>query len=292
MKRALIMLGLLTAGAVLATMGTPDRRVELASVFDFWHDVLRDADQVTLKATRVSDAEEMKLGNDLAQSLLRSYTEDPALSAYVGDVASRLVPGVTRKGIQYHFHVIDSLGINAFALPGGQIFVLRGLLNFVQSEAELASVVGHEISHVDLRHCIEHYQYELRLGKSVEFLHTIATSGFGATQESEADAEGERLAVQAGYDPQAASNLFWRMKREFGEPTRTPAATPAGEVSKTVGTALGNFFRSHPPSEDRAVALGSVANRFRGQTFYVGKQNLQSKIARAKQQYPGEFRKL
>lgn len=292
MKRTIAILVLLAAGAVLATFGTPDRRVELASVFDLWHDALRDADAVTLKATRVSDAEEMRLGADIAQSLLQSYQEDPAAGAYVSSVASRLIPGVQRKGIRYQFHVIDSTGINAFALPGGQVFVLRGLLDFVDSEAELASVLGHEASHVDLRHCIEHYQYELRLGRTVEFAHRIMTAGFAPQQELEADAQGERLAVEAGYDPAAASALFLRMQRAFNEPPRTPAATPAREVTGTLAHALGDFFRTHPPSADRARALAVTATHFKGKTFYVGKKNLQQRTSRAQHEFPDEFRQL
>src|SRR6266404_9823039 len=163
--RFLVILALLAAGATLASLGTPDREVSLASLSDLWSDALRDTDQVGMHLTRVSDGEEMKIGADLARGLTESSVKDSAAEAYVTEVAQPLLKHVRRAGIQYQFHVIDSPQINAFALPGGQVFVMTGLLNFAQSEAELAAVVGHEISHVDLRHGIERYQYEIKLKK-------------------------------------------------------------------------------------------------------------------------------
>jgi predicted Zn-dependent protease len=62
--------------------------------------------------------------------------------------------------------VVASAEVNAFALLGGQVFVTRGMLGFVESEAELAAVLGHEIAHVDLRHCVERYQYEYRSARA------------------------------------------------------------------------------------------------------------------------------
>src|SRR4029077_11517551 len=122
--------------------------------------------------------------------------EDADAGRYVMGVAQPLLPYLRRPGIRCEFHVIDSPLTNAFALPGGQIFVMRGLLEFVESEAELAAVLGHEMSHVDLRHCIEHYQYEAKLKKAgvpelgwiVETAHRLVMLGFSPQQELEADA--------------------------------------------------------------------------------------------------------
>ncbi len=188
--RFFIVLALLAAGAVLATRGTADPDVSLSSLVELWSDALRDADQVGMKLTRVSDAEEMRIGSDLARGI--TETGDEADTAYVKAVAQPLLAHVRRQGIQYEFHVIESPQINAFALPGGQIFVMRGLLDFVESEAELSAVLGHEISHVDLRHCIERYQYEEKLKKAgapelgsiVEMAHRLVTLGFTPQQEN------------------------------------------------------------------------------------------------------------
>jgi predicted Zn-dependent protease len=211
------------------------------------------------------------------------------------------LPHLRRQGIRYQFHVIDSPQINAFALPGGQIFVMRGLLDFVESEAELAAVLGHEMSHVDLRHCIEHYQYEARLKKAgapelgwmVEMAHRLMTMGFSPQQELDADAQGERLSVESGYDPDAEAALFTRMKARFHEPSRVQATTPAGEVTEAAGEAIGAYFRTHPPSEERVARVNDMLARHRENLagrFYVGKRNLRERVPRSSHEYAGEFR--
>jgi predicted Zn-dependent protease len=208
-----LILALLVIGAVLATRGTSDPQVSLDSMVELWSDTLRDTDQIGMKLTRVSDAEEMKIGADLAPGVADMGREDGDAARYVTGVAQPLVAHLRRPGIHYQFHVIDSPRINAFALPGGQIFVMRGLLEFVDSEAELAAVLGHEMSHVDLRHSIEHYQYETKLAKAgapelgqiVEIAHRLVMHGFSPQQELEADAQGERLSVQSGYERYAGA---------------------------------------------------------------------------------------
>src|SRR5580658_5034711 len=179
-------LALLVVGAVLATRGTSDPQVSLNSMVELWSDTLRDTDQIGMKLTRVSDAEEMRIGADLARGVADLGREDADATRYVTGVARSLEPHLRRRGIHYQFHVIDSPQINAFALPGGQIFVMSGLLEFVESEAELAAVLGHEISHVELRHAIERYQYEAKLteagtpqvGRIVEMAHRLVMLGF------------------------------------------------------------------------------------------------------------------
>jgi predicted Zn-dependent protease len=297
--RFFIVLALLAAGAVLATRGTADPDVSLSSLVELWSDALRDADQVGMKLTRVSDAEEMRIGSDLASGI--TETEDGADAAYVKAVAQPLLAHVRRQGIHYEFHVVESPQINAFALPGGQIFVMRGLLDFVDSEAELAAVLGHEISHVDLRHCIERYQYEAKLKKAgvpelgpvVEMAHRLATFAFSPEQELDADALGQTLSVESGYNPDAAADLFKRMQARFHEPARTQATTPAGEVAQAAGDAIGSYFRTHPPSEDRARRLTDLAAKYHnGDSYYTGKQNLHERIPRSSHAYPEEFHRL
>jgi beta-barrel assembly-enhancing protease len=246
----------------------------------------------------------MKIGAGLARGVGDMGPEDAGAGRYVTGVAQPLLPHLRRLGIHYQFHVIDSPQINAFALPGGQIFVMRGLLDFVESEAELAAVVGHEMSHVDLRHCIEHYQYEAKLTKAgapelariVEMAHRLVMLGFSPQQELEADAQGERLSVESGYDPDAEPALFTRMKTKLHEPSRVQATTPAGEVRQAAGEAIGSYLRTHPPSEERVARLNDMLARYRqelaGRRFYVGKENLRERVPRSSNEYAGEFREI
>src|SRR5438552_17151815 len=110
-----VVLVLRAACAVVGTLGTADCDVRLSSLVELWSDALRDADQVGMKLTRVSDAEEMRIGSNLARGI--TETEDGAETAYVKAVAQPLLAHVRRRGIHYEFHVIESPQINAFALP-------------------------------------------------------------------------------------------------------------------------------------------------------------------------------
>jgi predicted Zn-dependent protease len=198
--------------------------------------------------------------------------------------------------------VIRSPEINAFAIPGGHIYVLSGIMDFLQSEAELSAILGHEMSHVDLRHCIERYQYQLAakkagigaVGEIAEMAHSLVAQGYSQEQESEADTSGERMAIEAGYDPDAAAAVFQRMQKRFGEPQRTLAKTPADEASGAVWDALGSFFRTHPPSAERAKQLTDMVARHRrdlaGRLVYQGVRNYHERVPMAQQKYGDEER--
>jgi beta-barrel assembly-enhancing protease len=282
------------------SMGSKDPRVSLESARQIWSDVLRDVDDFGLQATRVSVHEEMQLGASLAGEIKSWGAEDPAESKYVTAVAGELLPYVNRKAMRYQFHVIQSPQVNAFALPGGQIYVLSGLMEFLESESELAAIVGHEMSHVDLRHCIERYQYELALKKVgggdaaglVNLAHGLMAVGYSQDHELEADASGERLTIEAGYDPDAAAAVFERMKIKFGEHANPPATTPIGEAGQAVWEALGSYFQSHPRSEERARALSDMAARNRssigGKVIYRGVRNYKERVPRQKHEFDAE----
>ncbi len=292
---------ILMAGCAAAvSMGSKDPHVSLDSAREIWSDVLRDVDDFGLQATRVPVHEEMELGSTMAAQITNWGAEDPADSKYVAAVAEGMLPYINRKAMRYQFHVIQSPQVNAFALPGGQIYVLSGMMEFLGSESELAAVVGHEMSHVDLRHCVERYQYELALKKVgagdaaglVNLAHRLMAIGYSQDQELEADASGERLAIEAGYDPDAAATVFERMKIKFGEHVNPPAKTPLGEAGQAVWEALGSYFQSHPPSEQRARALSDMAARNRGtiggKVIYRGVRNFKERVPRGKQEFDSE----
>lgn len=295
-----LVLALLLGCAAAVSFGQLDADVGLESARAIWADILRDADAFGLEATRVSPASEMQLGDQLAAQIANWAPEDPGATRYVQSVGATLLPGVRRKEIQYHFHVIRSPMINAFALPGGHIYVATGLLDFLRSEAELAAVLGHEISHVDLRHAISRYQYQLaarRIGAAdagaiVEIAHALVAIGYTQDQELEADASGERLAVEAGYDPDAMIPVFHRMQARFGERTRAQATTPAGEAGGAVADLIGSYFRTHPPSAERARQLSSLLARnhreLAGKIVYRGLKNYRARVPRSAEEFPEE----
>jgi len=257
--RFAVVLAALAAATVLATMRPGRSNVSLRSVRQLWSDVLRDADQPGMRLTRLTDSEEMRLGDDLMRSTHWAEDPDADAAARAIGVAEPMLPHVRRHGIVYRFHVVVAPVPNAIALPGGQIVVTSGMMDFVRSDSELAEVLGHEIAHIDLRHAVERYQYQYRLGSLVELAHRLATMPFSADQEMDADAEGLRLAIAGGYDPAAAAAVFTRMQHEFPEPASPHADTPAGELAQSLGGAIASYFRTHPPSEERARRLTELA---------------------------------
>src|SRR5580704_7222574 len=189
-------------------------------------DTEREASRIPLQLTRVSDDEENQIGAQIAKEygLTNPHRFDndktgdaQKIEQYLNSVGYVLIPQVQRQAIRYHFYLDDDSSlVNAFALPGGHIVVGRGLLNLLESEDELAAVLGHEITHVDNRHAIERLQYELaakkyglgvfsQLGRpAVE----IFQAGYSKEQELEADRAGMDIAVIRGYSPEGGIALM------------------------------------------------------------------------------------
>ncbi|HZE89561.1 MAG TPA: M48 family metalloprotease [Verrucomicrobiae bacterium] len=179
--------------------------------------------------TLVSEAKERELGEAEARRVAETMgiLEDPALSAYVRAVGERLAQFSPRTDVTYTFQIVDMEEPNAFALPGGPVYVSRGLLVLTNSEDELAGVLGHEIGHVAARHAVRRVTRAAPLAV-VTGLGAAVTSivspmlgdlvgGIGGVagafvlapysreQEREADRIGQELAGAAGWDPAGLS---------------------------------------------------------------------------------------
>ena len=218
------------------------------------------------------------------------YTADPELVAYVQEVGERIA-AVSDRPLPYEFQVVNDDSPNAWALPGGKIAINRGLLLELESEAELAAVLGHEVIHAAARHSAQSLQRDLFLqGALVVAGVALADSdyaelgmlgaGVGANltkshysrdAEREADLYGMRYMVRAGYDPAAAVGLqktFVRLAEEKRQDW------------------LSGLFASHPPSQERVdnnTRELAVLNNPGGET---GRERYQRKIARLKRTKP------
>jgi predicted Zn-dependent protease len=228
-------------------------------------DAQRQIERIPLGLTRVNPEEENEIGREMARRYGgsppagQSGDEAQRITEYLNAVGQRLAANVKRKAIRYNFHYIDDASfVNAFALPGGQIFFGRGLLNLLETEDELASILGHEIAHVDARHCIERLQYELksrkiglgglyRLGRPAVM---IFQAGYTKEQEAEADRLGLETSVAAGYSPAGAIRVMERFA-QLSQGVPRQHTSPIGEIASVPKQTLQEYFRSHPPPRER-----------------------------------------
>src|SRR5947209_14770678 len=206
MKRLIALVLLLTvAGAALyySERHKQETRVGPQALLNAMADTERELSRVPASVTRISDEEEIRIGDTLAQHYIsHSPGADTAMQNYVTAVGLKVAAHAHRK-LPYKFHYIpEDYLVNAFALPGGHVFIGKGLIQLMESEDELASVLGHELEHIDNYHCVERYQLQARAGALGELLAlpvALFQAGYGKEQELEADRDGLWLAVMAGY---------------------------------------------------------------------------------------------
>jgi predicted Zn-dependent protease len=178
----------------------------------------------------ISSDEEVKMGQEMSLEVAKEYAiyDNAAVTAYVQGVGDRIARASDRPEIAYHIAVVDKDEVNAFALPGGYVYVYTGLMKDVDDEAELASVIAHEIAHVAARHATERltkmYGTEIFLGlvfgKNPGLLGTIVKDigtpvgflAYSRANEYEADDLGAKYLYAAGYDPRGMVDLLGKLK--------------------------------------------------------------------------------
>lgn len=180
----------------------------------------------------ISEGQEIRMGEDYARQVEASIglVDDDALQAYVSGIGKTLAAGSERPQLPWRFAVVDDPTPNAFALPGGFIYVTRGLLSLMDSEAELAAVIGHEIGHVTARHSVSQMSRQqiaqLGLGLGMIFVPAVAEVGdlagaglqllflkYGRDDEHQADELGFRYAFANHYDVRQMSDVFRSLER-------------------------------------------------------------------------------
>jgi predicted Zn-dependent protease len=216
---------------------------------------------------RMPDAEEIRIGDELARSYaareeLENTPEATIVQHYITRVGAELATRAHRA-LPYRFHYIPSPSfMNAFALPGGHVYVGAGLVSLMDSEDELAAVIGHEIEHIDHYHCADRVQQEqalhkIPLGGLVALPVEIFEAGYSKDQELEADREGTRLAVLAGYSATGAIRMFETFERLHKE-YLAKAKTPQEELSQVALETLEGYFRSHPLPSERIAQIQTM----------------------------------
>ena len=235
----------------------------------------------------MSEEQEIALGRKSQQQVLQHYGvyDDQKLQAYVSDVGERLAAKSHRRDLIYRFTVLDSKEVNAFALPGGYIYITRGLLAYLNSEAELAAVLGHEIGHVTARHAVRQYtavqlaNIGATLGaifipgmnaagnQLVQLFGTALLSGYGREHELEADQLGAEYMARVEYDPQSMLEVIRTLKNQ--EVFETRAAQAEGREPHIYH----GLFATHPDNDTRLQEVIGAANKYRtAATIYTGRE--------------------
>lgn len=207
----------------------------------------------------IPESQEIAMGQEAAEQIVgqMGLVQDEALQKYVSDLGMSMARASERPNLPWKFYVVDDPVVNAFALPGGPIFITRGILTHMNSEAELASVLGHEIGHVTAKHSVSQMskaqlaQIGLGVGMvllpdELRGLGDIASMGmsflflkFGRDDEKQSDALGFRYMVSQGYDPREMASMFRTLDRQGKK-------QGAGSIPEWAST--------HPAPENRVAA--------------------------------------
>ena len=195
-----------------------------------------------------SEADERKVAKDASAEVESELglVEDPELLAYVNQIGQRLLRFAPTRDFDYRFRIVDQEAPNAFALPGGQIYVSRGLLLLANTEDELANVIGHEITHAALRHAAARQSVVSAIPGIFQLSAAGTIASYSRNQERESDRAGQQLAAMAGYDPTAMASFL-------------------KDLDYTERLALGSsrlpsFLDTHPSTQER-VAEASARGR-------------------------------
>ncbi len=220
----------------------------------------------------MSEQQELQVGKQEHPKILKQFGgayDHEAVSKYVDDLGQRLAKVSELPNLKWTFTVLDDPIINAFALPGGYIYISRGLVSLAESEAELAAVLGHEIGHVTARHTAQRYSKSVLagIGSTVlgivvggpagdlaNFASQAALASYGRGHEMEADELGMRYMTKLGYDPKAAPAFF----KKLAEHTEL-SARMKGEKGQQSHYSI---FSTHPDTQKRIEATSKIARSY------------------------------
>ena len=213
------------------------------------------ASSMTLAACGISTQQEMQLGAQAASDINRQLpmVNDPTVVNYVNQLGDR-VASHGQRGLNYTFFVVNSDVVNAFAVPGGYVYVNRGLIERAGNMSELAGVLAHEISHVELRHSVKQMEQAqgantavtlayVLLGRQPGNLEAAGVNAIGSAvfakfsrdDESQADANAIPLMIATGVNPNGLVTMFQRLL----------------SLEKSQPNALSQFFATHPTTQAR-----------------------------------------
>lgn len=218
---------------------------------------------LVLASCSVSQDQEVAIGRQNAEEINAQLpiVTDPVISGYIQELGESIARTTSRADLEWHFYVVNTRQVNAFALPGGYVYVNRGLIESANTLDELTGTLGHEIGHVIQRHSVKQMQSAQKANIGVTVVCTltsICNSGlaqaavqvggtaflarYSRLDELQADSEGVVNVTRAGYDPQGIPNLFQVLLKER-------------EYQPTI---VDGWFASHPLEESRIVRANEL----------------------------------
>ena len=227
----------------------------------------------------ISESDEIAQGKKYHQSIIAQYGvyDNPKLQSYVNKIGQELAAKSHRAHLKYHFTVLDSPDINAFALPGGYVYITRGIMAYLNSEAEIAAVLGHEIGHVTARHSVRQQSGQFAsnllnvlvtvatgsesLGQLSNQLSTSLVRGYGRDHELEADKLGARYLHKVGYNPESMLKVIGVLKdQEIYEKALAKKQNREANIYHGV-------FSTHPKNDKRLKTVIRAAKKLSDKTY-------------------------
>ncbi|OPX29464.1 MAG: hypothetical protein B1H08_03735 [Candidatus Omnitrophica bacterium 4484_171] len=202
----------------------------------------------------INDRQEAAIGKSIANDIIKKnkLVKSRKELSYVRSIGKKIAQVCDRNYLSYHFYILDDSGMNAFSLPGGFVFLNRGIVEKT-TEDELAFVIGHEIGHVCARHSVKRLQASLGaalvmglvskgiendlLNRAVDIVYNVVSLGYSRKDELLADSLAVKYTYKAGYDPRAGISLMGKLEKD----------------DKNQYTMI--FLRSHPPVKDRINSI-------------------------------------
>jgi beta-barrel assembly-enhancing protease len=224
---------------------------------------------LVLAGCEISEDQEVALGQQYAEQVAAQLplVRDPAINAYVAELGGRIARGTSRADLSWQFAIVDAREVNAFALPGGFVYLNRGLIERADRMNELAGVLGHEIGHVVLRHSVKQMEKATKTnvgiavfctltgwcdGGAAQVAINVAGSAWFAhhsrQDEAAADSDAVVSVARAGIDPAGIPRFFETLLRE-----RRASPGP-----------LETWFRTHPLEESRVVRTRQLVRALPG----------------------------
>ena len=222
----------------------------------------------------ISEQQELQMGAEAHRSVLKQMKKynNPKLQSYVNGIGQALARQSHRKNIRFTFTIIEDPSVNAFALPGGYVYITTGLMAYLNSEAELAGVLGHEIGHVTARHGVQQQSASIASAilidiisknsknantKSLQQFGTAIIRGYGREHELQADQLGAEYLARVGYAPETMIKVISVLKAQE-EFAKAQARSEGRQPSSYHGV-----FSSHPTNDRRLHEVIASAKKYK-----------------------------